>query len=139
MTREPYRRPVGSCYFCGGNVRAGDNAYVKDATVGVSRLTHRGPCHDNLDGRLNPGRVLGGTVEVFDPVVTAAAGFEGKKLVLVRMTVSELVDVYLDIDRQETPDAPELTITLAGRSIVPDRTPKYDSTTDEDVREGMMP
>jgi hypothetical protein len=118
VSREPYRRVVGSCYFCGGPVRAGDNAYVKDTTVGVSRLTHRDQCYDNLDGRLNAGRVLGGeTVQVFDPMVTGATIVDGERVTLVRMTVSELVDSYLGIDRQTDSIVPEVVVTLAGRNI----------------------
>lgn len=56
---------------------------------------------------------------VFDPTVTASVITDGgDRIVLVRMTVSELVDSYLGVDRQQTPTlANEPFITLAGKSI----------------------
>lgn len=55
----------------------------------------------------------------FDPMVTASVIADGgERIVLVRMTVSELVDSYLGVDRTETPTlVREPYITLAGRSI----------------------
>lgn len=50
--RGRVRRVVGKCYFCTGPVRAGDNAYVKDATTGIDRLVHRGACESSLRDRL---------------------------------------------------------------------------------------
>lgn len=55
--RKPFRRGVtivGKCYLCRQPIHAGDNAYVRDATVGVDRLTHKGKCWTTLDARIGP-------------------------------------------------------------------------------------
>lgn len=59
---------------------------------------------------------------LFDPTVMASVITDGgDRIVLVRMTVSELVDNYLGIDRQETPTLErEPFVTLAGVHIRPD-------------------
>lgn len=49
-----YDRIIGSCYACGGAVRASEVIVVEDETVGVARRYHKGTvCEDR-------GRALGG-------------------------------------------------------------------------------
>ena len=53
---------IGSCYACGGPCTRNDSTRVKDRTVGVRRLVHRGSCQERVE-MFGPPVILGGPEE----------------------------------------------------------------------------
>lgn len=52
---------IGSCWVCKGPCRADNSTRIKDRTVGVRRLVHRGDCQNRAEVMLNAGYIEGGS------------------------------------------------------------------------------